>query len=260
MVLTVNIGNTHTCVGAYSEEGKALLSAKLSTMTRRTADEYRLALMGLLTLEGLEHTSITGAIVASVVPGRTQSLLDALHSMTDCRILTVGPGLKSGLAIRIDDPAQLGPEILCAAVAALKLAPPPLVVIAADTALSMIAVNAKGFLVGGLILPGPQAALNGLVDGTAQLPQVDLSAKGPVPSVLASSSTACLRAGGILGTAAMLDGLLRRFENELGQPISVIATGALPNTILSACESSIRYAPHLILDGMFAIWKRNQRS
>lgn len=259
MVLAVNIGNTHTCVGAYTEEGEQLLTATLSTATRRTADEYRLALWQLLSLEGLASQPITGAIVGSVVPGRTGRLLEALHSMTDCRVLTVGPGLKSGLAIRIDDPTQLGSEILCAAVGALRLVPPPLVVISADTALSMIAVDQRGSLVGGVILPGPQAALNSLVDGTAQLPQVDLAAPGLEPSVLSSSSAACLRAGGILGTAAMLDGLLDRFECALGAAPAVIATGALPSTILTACKSPIRYERGLILNGMFAIWKRNQR-
>lgn len=259
MVLTVNIGNTHTCVGAYTAEGRQLMSAKLSTAVSRTADEYRLAIHQLLALAHLENEAICGAILASVVPALTGRLLEALRSMTRCRVLTVGPGLKSGLAIRIDDPAQLGPEILCAAVCSLHLAKPPLVVLCADTALSMIALDAFGSLVGGVLLPGPQAAMNSLVAGTAQLPQVDLSLPGPVPTVLASSSSACLRAGGILGTAAMLDGLIARFEAELGSRPAVIATGALPKTILSACTHPIDYVPSLILDGLFAIWKHNQK-
>lgn len=259
MVLTVNIGNTNTCVGAYSESGERLFSSKLSTATRRTADEYRLALYQLLSIENLLGEPISGAIIGSVVPSRTEHLLAALHSITNCRILTVGPGLKSGLAIRIDDPSQLGSEILCAAVAGLKISKPPLVLLCADTALSMIAVDPRGSLVGGIILPGPQAAINSLVANTAQLPQVDLSSAGPSPSVLASSSASCLRAGGILGTAAMLDGLLDRFEQELGQHPTVIATGTLPQTILDACRVPIHYEPSLILDGMFAIWKRNQK-
>ncbi|EJW89952.1 type III pantothenate kinase [gut metagenome] len=259
MVLTVNIGNTHTCIGAYSESGNRLLSAKLSTATRRTADEYRLALRQLLSIEDLLSEPIDGAIIGSVVPSRTEYLLTALHSMTNCRVLTVGPGLKSGLAIRIDDPSQLGSEILCAAVGGLKLSQPPLVLLCADTALSMIAVDQRGSLVGGVILPSPQTAINSLVANTAQLPQIDLSSTGPAPSVLASSSAACLRAGGILGTAFMLDGLLSRFEKELGQCPTVIATGTLPQAILRTCHFPIHYEPSLILDGMFAIWKRNQR-
>lgn len=259
MVLTVNIGNTNTCVGGYSECGDRLFSAKLSTATRRTADEYRLALYQLLSIENLLNEPITGAIIGSVVPSRTEYLLTALRSITDCRILTVGPGLKSGLAIRIDNPSQLGSEILCAAVSGLKISKPPIVLLCADTALSMIAVDQHSALVGGVILPGPQAALNSLVANTAQLPQVDLSSAGPAPSVLASSSAACLRAGGILGTAVMLDGLLARFEEELGQRPTVIATGTLPKTVLDACRFPIHYEPSLILDGMFAIWKRNQK-
>lgn len=122
-----------------------------------------------------------------------------------------------------------------------------------------MAVNAAGQLVGGVILPGPETALRSLVRGTAQLPQVDLQAGVPAPAVLSTNTAACLRAGSILGTAAMLDGLLEQFERELGGNARVVATGSLPASIRRACRSPIEYIDGLILDGMYAIWLKNQK-
>lgn len=258
MVLTVNIGNTHICVGGY-EKGEQAFSAKLSSLPPRTADEYLLQLRGLLAAHGLGSPVFEGAILGSVVPALTAEMLAALRALSGGRVLTVGPGLKSGLAIRIDDPAQLGAELLCAAVGALRLGPPPVVVVCADTALSLMAVNAAGQLVGGVILPGPEAGLRALVQSTAQLPQVDLQAGGPEPAILSTNTAACLRAGSVLGAAAMLDGLLARFQQELGGGARVVATGSLPAPVRHACCSGIEYIDGLILDGMYAIWSKNQK-
>lgn len=258
MVLAVNIGNTHVCIGGY-ENSTQVFSAKLSSEPSRTADEYALQLRSLLAVRGRGDAAIEGAILGSVVPAVTGQMLAALRGLGAPRVLTVGPGLKSGLAIRIDDPAELGAELLCAAVGALRLGPPPVVLVCADTALSVMAVNAAGQLVGGVILPGPETALRSLVRGTAQLPQVDLQAGVPAPAVLSTNTAACLRAGSILGTAAMLDGLLEQFERELGGNARVVATGSLPASIRRACRSPIEYIDGLILDGMYAIWLKNQK-
>lgn len=258
MVLTVNIGNTHICIGGYLED-KKLFSAKLSSLPGLTADEYAIKLKALLSLYNHDPVDIQGCILASVVPSLTGQMLSGLRRLTSVRILTVGPGLKSGLAIRIDDPAQLGAELLCAAVGALKLTRPPLVLISADTAISMMAVNAAGQMVGGVILPGPQAALQGLVETAAQLPQIDLCAPGSVPGILGTNSASCLRAGSILGTASMLDGLVQRFRQALGQDTRAIATGSLPTRILENCSCGIEYHDGLILDGMYLIWCKNQK-
>lgn len=258
MVLAVNIGNTHICIGGY-ENGAQAFSAKLSSEPPRTADEYALQLRSLLAMRGLGGAVIEGAILGSVVPAVTGQMLAALRGLGALRVLTVGPGLKSGLAIRIDDPAELGAELLCAAVGALRLGPPPVVLVCADTALSVMAVNAAGQLVGGVILPGPEAALRSLVRGTAQLPQVDLQTVNGEPSVLSTNTAACLRAGSILGTAAMLDGLLAQFQRELGGNARVVATGSLPPPVRRACRTSMEYIGGLILDGLYAIWLKNQK-
>ncbi len=254
MVLTLNVGNTHITMGGY-ENDKLLFSARLRTDPVGSSDEYAIKLEDLLRLNGRNRADVDGAILGSVVPVLTGPLLSALHKLFSVKVLTVGPGLKSGLQLCIDNPAQLGAELLCAAVAALEEAAPPLVIINVDTALSMMAVNAKRQLVGGVILPGPQLSMNALIQGTAQLPQVDLRAHPD--SVLATNTVSCLQAGGVLGTACMLDGLLDRFLRELGGEAQVFATGTLASSIRSSCRTPILYRKTLILDGLYAIWKRN---
>lgn len=258
MVLTVNIGNTHICVAGYGKEGKRF-SSKLSTLPVCTADEYAMKLTDLLALYEQRSATITGAIVASVVPGLTGRMVQGLKRLSPARVLTVGPGLKSGLSLRIDDPAQLGAELLCAAVGALQLAPPPLVLVHADTAISMMAVNGARQLVGGVILPGPETALQGLVKTTGLLPQIDLHAPQKTPNILGSNSAACLHAGSLLGTADMLDGLFARFKAELGSETRLFITGNLPEMVLKHCASPFEYQPDLILDGMYIIWQKNKK-
>lgn len=258
MILTVNIGNTHITIGGYKQDA-LFFCGRLHTDPSATADEYAIRLVNLLALHSCTPDQIEGGILASVVPSLSDTLLCALHFLSSARFLTVGPGLKSGLKLRLDNPAQLGAELLCGAVAALAESPGPLVVISADTAISMMAVNHKQELVGGVILPGPQLSMDALVQNTAQLPQIDLAARMP-GSVLGKNSSACLHAGFILGTASQLDGLAERFCAELGEGTSFYATGNLPTSVCEACRTPILYRKTLILDGLYQIWQRNQKA
>ena len=220
MILTVNIGNTHITVGGY-EQDTLRFCGRLHSDMDATVDEYAIRLVNLLSLHGAVPDQIEGGILGSVVPVLSGRVLSALRILCKARILTVGPGLKSGIKLRLDNPAQLGAELLCGAVAALSECSGPLVVISADTAISMMAVNAKQELVGGVILPGPQLSLSALVKNTAQLPQIDLVAKAPA-SILGKSTSSCLQNGFVLGTASLLDGLAERFCAELGENFSLL--------------------------------------
>lgn len=258
MVLTINIGNTNITVAGYAQDTLRFcgrLHAELSV----TSDEYAMLLRDLLSLYRTSPDEIRGAIIGSVVPSLTGRLLAALQLLSKVRVLIVGPGLKSGLKLRLDNPAQLGAELLCGAVAAMEDTSGPLVVISADTAISMMAVNSRQELVGGVILPGPQLSLASLVKNTAQLPQVDLLA--PIPgSVLGKNTAACLHSGIILGTASLLDGMAARFCQELGPQTRFYATGNLPATIREACGIHIIYRETLISDGLYRIWQRNRKN
>ena len=257
MILTVNIGNTHITIAGY-EHDALQFSGRLHSDTAATIDEYAMNLLNLLSLYQVAPERIEGGILGSVVPMLSGRVLAALQLLCKARILTVGPGLKSGIKLRLDNPAQLGAELLCGAVAALAECPGPLVVISADTAISLMAVNAKQELVGGVILPGPQLSLAALVQNTAQLPQIDLSAPAPA-SVLGKNTAACLQNGFVLGTAGMLDGLADHFCAELGPETKFYATGNLPRPIREACRTNILYRETLITDGLYRIWLKNKK-
>lgn len=257
MVLTLNIGNTHITIAGYVQ-GTLQFCGRLHSDTAATTDEYALRLVNLLSLHGATPAQIEGGILGSVVPALTGRVLAAVKMLTSVRILTVGPGLKSGLKLRLDNPAQLGAELLCGAVAAFADGPAPLAVISADTAISIMAVNAGQELTGGVITTGPQLALDALIKKTAQLPQIDLLAPDS-GSILGKNTAACLQKGFVLGTASLLDGLAARFCAELGPETRFYATGNLPQPIRDACRTPIIYRETLVSDGLYLIWQRNRK-
>ena len=227
MILTVNIGNTHITVGGY-EQDTLIFCGRLHSDPAATVEEYAIRLVNLLQLYGASPAQIEGGILGSVVPMLSGRVLAALQLLCKARILTVGPGLKSGIKLRLDNPAQLGAELLCGAVAALAEC------------------------------PGPQLSMNALVQKTAQLPQIDPAARAS-DSVLGKSTSACLQNGFVLGTASLLDGLADRFCAELGAQTAFYATGDLPRSIREACRTPIHYRETLITDGLHRIWLRNRK-
>lgn len=258
MILALNIGNSHITFGSYTVDGKLVFSSRLFADPALSSDELVYKMVNMLALYGAEPHEITGVIFSSVVPALTPRMREALRKMCEAPLLEVGPGLKSGVRIRMDNPAQLGGELLCAVVGALRHRTPPLVVANFDTALTLLAVDADGALVGGAILPGPQMSLTALVKNTAQLPQVELDA---TPKKMLGANTAdCLHSGIVHGTAAMLDGMVAQFRAALAAPDApVIATGTLPPSVRAACGCGIDYRETLILDGLYQIWQRNAR-
>lgn len=258
MILALNIGNSHITFGSYTVDGKLVFSSRLFADPALSSDELVYKMVNMLALYGAEPHEITGVIFSSVVPALTPRMREALRKMCEAPLLEVGPGLKSGVRIRMDNPAQLGGELLCAVVGALRRRTPPLVVANFDTALTLLAVDAAGALVGGAILPGPQMSLTALVKNTAQLPQVELDA---TPKKMLGANTAdCLHSGIVHGTAAMLDGMVAQFRAALAAPDApVIATGTLPPSVRAACGCGIDYRETLILDGLYQIWQRNAR-
>ena len=179
MLLALNIGNTNVTFGGYDSAGQRVFASRFYSDSALSSDELVYKLVNMLALYHIQPRDVDAAILASVVPVLTSRMREALEKMTSAPLMEVGPGLKSGVRIRMDNPAQLGAELLCGAVAALAEGSGPLVVISADTAISLMAVNGKQELVGGVILPGPQLSLAALVQNTAQLPQIDLSALRP---------------------------------------------------------------------------------
>ena len=166
-------------------------------------------------------------------------------------------GRKTGLSIRTDDPSQLGSELVCSAIAVLADYPPPCVIISMDTAVSITALDNRGALRGGAILPGVKIGVEALCARTAQLPQIDLSA--PACGVLGTNSSASMQAGAIFGTASMLDGMIDRFAQALGGTPTCVASGELAPVILPHCLHKIYYRENLVLDGLYRLYQKNTK-
>ena len=247
MILALNIGNSNITFGSYTPDGKLVFSSRLFADTALSSDELLYKMVNMLALYGAEPQEITAIIFSSVVPALTPRIREALRKMCEAPVMEVGPGLKSGVRIRMDNPAQLGGELLCAVVGALRRAEPPLVVVNFDTATTLLAVDDTGALVGGAILPGPQCSLASLVKNTAQLPQVHLV---PPPSVLGQNTMHALQAGIVLGYAGLVESMIRRTEEELQHKLTVVATGGLSTVMAPLIPAITNIEPKLTLEGL----------
>ena len=254
MVLTLNVGNTHITMGSY-ENDKLLFSARLRTDPVGSSDEYAIKLEDLLRLNGRNRADVDGAILGSVVPVLTGPLLSALHKLFSVKVLTVGPGLKSGLQLCIDNPAQLGSDLVVGAVAAIEEYPCPLVVVDLGTATTFTVVNEKKQVMGGMIMPGVGVALDAMISRTSQLPKISLD---PPKKFIGSNTVDCMKSGVLYGNAACVDGMIGLIEEELGQQVSVVATGGMARYIAPYCRRKLKLDDALLLKGLKLIYRRNQ--
>lgn len=252
MILTIDVGNTHTIIGVYDKE-ELIFTARMSTDRQKTRDEYAVTIRSILSLSD-KIGEIEGAIISSVVPQVSGLLEGAIKRLFDCKVFIVGPGVKTGLNIKIDNPAQLGADLVCVSVAAQKKYPLPSVVFDLGTATTISALNKNGEMVGGSILTGVNTALNALAQGTAQLPQISLD--GEV-DVIGSNTIDCMRSGAVLGNACMIDGMIARYKEILGDDTTVIATGGLSKVIAPHCREEIIIDETLLLDGLYTIFNKN---
>lgn len=254
MILAVDAGNTHIVLGCL--EGEALrFTARISTDRGKTADEYALIFRNLLDLHQVDRRQIEGAILASVVSELTEAIRTALEIVTHHAPLVVGAGIKTGVNIKIDDPGQLGADLVVGAVAATAKYEKPLVIFDLGTANTMSVIAADGRFLGGAIMAGPRLSVNALSTGTSQLPHIDLE----LPSrVIGSNTVTAMQSGAIYGHAAMVDGLVDRVERELGQSVAtVVATGGLAGTIIPQCRRQITVDSQLMMDGLRIIYEKN---
>ena len=197
-----------------------------------------------------------GAIIASVVPQVLNSMKTALKKLTGVEPLVVGPGLKTGLKINIENPAQTGSDIVAAAVAALREQEAPIIIIDMSTATTMIVLDQEGAMIGGSISPGIRISLDALTDRTALLPGLQLDQP---KRVIGRNTIDCMRSGVMLGAACMLDGMVSRMEAELGCPARVIATGNIARFVIPMCRKEIHYDKNLVLKGLTILDRENSK-
>ena len=255
MILAVDIGNTHFCVGTFDVlETKQMY--RLQTNIGRTDSEYAVLMHQLISLTGMDKQQYEGAIISSVVPQLTSVLKRAIKLVTGCDAIVVGPGVKTGLNIRIDDPGSLGADLVVGAVAALHKYDPPLILVDMGTATTMSVIDGKGCFLVGAIMAGVNLSLNALNSGTSQLPKIDLHNPG---KVIGSNTDDCMKSGAVYGTACMIDGLIDRVEKELGEKATVLGTGGLAPVILRHCTHKILLEDDLLLLGLGVIYEKNTK-
>ena len=255
MILTIDIGNTNIVIGVYHKDDLKL-TLRIRTDNTRTEDEYAISFNSMLHINGMRPEEIDGAIISSVVPDLSGVVAAAVNKLTGSDPLVVGPGMSTGLPIRIDDPKQLGSDLVVGAVGALAKYDPPLILIDMGTATTFSAVDRNGTFLGGAIAPGLKVSLSALSQNASQLFQIDLSAPR---RAIGTNTEDSLRSGLMLGCADMIDGMCRRFRKEVGEDAKVIATGGLFKRIAPYCETEIIHEENLLSDGLLALYKRNQK-
>ncbi|NCB50473.1 MAG: type III pantothenate kinase [Clostridia bacterium] len=253
MILAVDVGNTNIVLGCI-DDGNISNVMRLETNRKKTEFEYAATIRQILTISGRNKSDFEGAIISSVVPQLTETLKSAVNLITGHDALMVGAGVKTGLNIRIDDPSQLGADLVTAAVAALNLHNPPLVIIDMGTAMTITTIDKDSRLLGGAIMPGPTVAMEALTGSVSLLPHIPIE---PPKKVIGSNTIDCMKSGAVFGAAASIDGMIDRIEEELGSPATVIATGGLARKILPFCRRDIAFDGDLLLRGLWVIWQKN---
>ena len=255
MLLAVDIGNTNLVIGCVHDD-KILFKARIATDRTRTSDQYGVEIKSMLEAYGVKRSDIEDCIISSVVPPVFNSVRTGVIKIIGKQPMVVGPGLKTGLNIHVDVPSQVGSDRIVIAVAALAEYKAPLLLMDLGTATTIEAVEPDNVYMGGVIIPGVRVSLDALTSRAAQLPGISLDQP---KQVIGKNTVDCMRSGMMYGTAAMIDGLVERMEEELGHRCTLIATGGLAQFITPLCRREIILEKDLLLKGLNIIYKKNKK-
>ncbi len=253
MLICIDIGNSNITIGVFDNDNLKF-TARLATDTRRTSDQYAIEIRDILHIYDIERGEIDSAAIASVVPTVGSAVEKAVERLFGIKPIVLGPGVKTGLNIKIDNPAQLGADLAAGAVGALSKYPCPCIVIDMGTASTISVIGKSGEFLGGVIAAGVKLTMDALASRTAQLPSVSLEAP---KKTIGTNTNDCIKSGLIIGQAAMIDGLITRIERELGSPATVVATGGLAPEVVAKCDHEILLDDNLLLDGLKIIHDKN---
>lgn len=253
MILAIDVGNTNIVIGCIRQNEVEFVE-RVSTDLSKTELEYVVEFKTLFDLYHIGLEDITGSIISSVVPPLNNIIKSALEKMFHKAPLVVGPGVKTGLNILMDNPGQLGSDLVVNAVAGLEYYGAPIILIDMGTATTISVVDCHKNYIGGMILPGVKVSLDSLVHRTSQLPRISLEAP---KKVIGTNTIDCMKSGIVMGQAACLDGMIERICDELGYEAQVVATGGLSGSIVPHCKQKIVYDNELTLKGLGIIYHKN---
>lgn len=254
MILAIDIGNTNIVVGCVDKEHTHFIE-RLSTVRTKTELEYAIDIKNVLDIYHIKSADIEGGIVSSVVPQITNIVRLAAEKILKKEMLVVGPGIKTGLNILMDNPGQLGSDLVADAVAAVSEYPLPAIVFDMGTATTVCVVDEKRNYIGGMILPGIQVSLDSLTSRAAQLQGIGLEAP---KRIIGKNTVECMKSGIIFSNAAAVDGIIERIEGEIGKKATVIATGGLAKKVIPYCREEVILDEDLLLKGLQVIYEKNQ--
>lgn len=253
MILAVDIGNTNIVLGCF-EDKKILFRERVSTNPLSTDLEYATAFRMALHMHGYNSSMLEGAIISSVVPSVTNTVKRAIEKYANIKVMVVGPGIKTGLSILIDNPAQLGSDLVVDAVAGINEYPCPQILVDMGTATTISVVDKNKNYLGGVIMTGMGVSTDALTSRTSQLPKIGFD----VPKkVIGTNTIDCMKSGIMFSNACAIDGMIERIEEELGEKCTVVATGGLAGVIMPLCRKKIIYDDDLLLKGLMIIYNKN---
>ncbi len=253
MLLAIDIGNTNLTLGCIQDD-QILFEARIATDRLRTSDQYGVEIKNMLETFGVQIGQIEDCIISSVVPPVFNSVRTGVIKVIGKQPMVVGPGIKTGLNIRMDDPASVGSDRIVIAVAALAEYEPPLLLLDLGTATTIEVVEPGNAYLGGVIIPGVRISVDALTQRAAQLPGISLDRPR---HVVGKNTVDCMRSGIMYGTAAMIDGMLERLEEELGHSCTAVATGGMAQFVIPLCKREIALEKDLLLKGMNILYKKN---
>lgn len=256
MILAIDMGNTNIVIGCIDEK-KVLFEERLSTDLLKTELEYAIGFKTVLELNDIDSKDIKGAIISSVVPQLLNVIKKAVEKTIGISPLVVGPGIKSGINLLMDQPKQIGGDLIVGAVAVIKNYGAPAIVVDMGTATTIVAIDENSNYIGGAILPGLSTSMNSLVSKTAQLPRVSMEAP---KNVIGKNTIDSMNSGLVYGNASCIDGMIDRFAKEMHKDISelkIVATGGLSKVVIPHCNHKIILDNELLLKGLRIIYDKN---